>query len=140
MLTKIRKQFSRTENKDPFISEILTPGPREILEKKLPDWNILSEGNNCLVMREFTTGEGNALVVASPARAVCFRDRRGHFLDTDDFARCFIRSVKPEIEPVVAYNQEYNCFTWISTWLSPECLSDITDAIAILKGGRGFAG
>jgi hypothetical protein len=140
MLTKIRKQFSRiTGKEEPFFSDILTPGPREALEQKLPKWDIRQEGNQCLVMKEFATKEGDALVVADPIKAVIFRDRRGHFLDADLFAGCFLRDQEPRIEPIVAYHPEYDCFTWISTMFSPECLYQITDAITILKGGRGFA-
>jgi hypothetical protein len=129
------KRITKTEV-DP-VESITVEAPIDMLVSKLPGWIIQDEPNNrCLIIKEFHSKDhGNVLVALLPTRAIVFRNPDGSILDTDVFLTYLLRNRVPQVQTIVCYNEEYNCYTWLCDPLplfEPDILSEITDAMGAL--------
>lgn len=120
-----------------LIEGITVPGCRETLNSKLPDWIVQDATNDrCLIIKEFHSKDhGKVLVALMPTRAIVFRNPDGTLLDIDVFPIYLLRNLVPEVQLIVCYNEEYNCYTWLfdsDALFEPDILSEITDAMAVL--------
>ncbi len=129
------KRITRPEV-DP-IETITVEAPMETLVSKLPDWIIQdATSDRCLIIKEFNAkNHGNVLVALLPTRAIVFRNPDGSLLDTEVFLTYLLRNRIPQVQTIVCYNEEYNCYTWLCDPLplfEPDILSEITDAMGVL--------
>lgn len=134
LIYRIQNTITPRPNKS-LTSDLAIPGSAATYGSLLKDWNVREEGDNqSLIFKEFDSKcQGDVLVALTPGKAVVFKDTKGNFLNADVLAEYIIRDKKPEVEPIVTYISDYNCFAWHDDYnysvFDPDNLSRITDAI-----------
>lgn len=78
---------------------------------------------------------GKALVALLPTRAIVFRNVDGSLIDTEIFPTYLLRDKVPQVQTIVCFDEEDNCYTWLceqAPLFEPEIMSEITDAMKAL--------
>jgi len=119
------------------MEQMTVRGSADYFSSVLPGWIVQeASGERCLIIREFKVKEDRQVLVALlPNRAAVFRYPDGSPLDMDGFLKYLLLNQAPQMQTIVVYNSEYNCYTWLlspESIFEPDTLSQITESMAVV--------